>query len=546
MKFKVFHFLILMWATMWSPGSVFAQTRYALVIGNDTYEKIDPLKKAVGDAQAMSETLRSLGFDVTLLTNASRSAFNRGLASITARIRPGDEIVLHYSGHGVQIDGENFLIPTDAPSPSSSDKNLLKRETIALSSIVNDLKDAGVRAQVIILDACRNNPYANSPTRSLGQTRGLAGLSPPKGTFIMFSAGNGQTALDRLSDTDTEPTSPYTRALIRKISVEPKQITDLARELRDEVEHAAAKVNHEQRPAYYDELSGGSFFFKVPGALAATKPSADRIEFTHSKPSDTEIRLPQQGGIELAYWNAVKDSRNVSQLESYLTKFGTSGQYASLARAEIQALRQPTTNAPTPLEQIRPQPTAKSDPAFNCSVARKRAELVICAQPTLGLKDRELVGVFGLAVARLSLSEAKALKREQAGWLRLRDSCGDATEDHMVFSCVLQRYNERISSLRMTLPAEGNAGPSFDCNNARSTVELIICNSSALASRDRALSVAFNHALTNASDFGREVLRSEQSRWLNVRELCTSTGGSLTQCLTRAYDARISELQTAR
>ncbi len=261
-----------------------AQSRRALVIGADDYRNVSKLQKAVGDARAMKAALEKTGFAVDLLINPDRSAFNTGISEFTAKLGPGDVALIHYSGHGVALDGENYLLPVDAPRPDRVDKEGLKLESFALMPLIERIRATGSNVQIAIVDACRDNPYAKSGTRSIGRGGGLVEPSrrPAKGQggfFILFSAGFGQTAADRLDDNDREPTSVYTRTLLRKIAVEGKPITDLAREVREDVEELAATVNHEQRPAYYDELSGPLFYFAPPraGGAVASAPAQPQI-----------------------------------------------------------------------------------------------------------------------------------------------------------------------------------------------------------------------------------------------------------------------------
>ncbi len=158
-----------------------AQSRLALVIGINEYQNIFSLEKAVGDAKAMQQTLQGLHFRVSTLFDADRRSFNAAISAFSARIQPGDIVLVHYSGHGVQLDGENFLLPADVPSPSAVDKEFLKTEAIALSVMIDRIKAAGARTAVFIIDACRNNPYASATTRGVGGTRGLGRGCPAQG-----------------------------------------------------------------------------------------------------------------------------------------------------------------------------------------------------------------------------------------------------------------------------------------------------------------------------------------------------------------------------
>jgi hypothetical protein len=252
-----------------------AERRLALLVGIDDYDNVPKLQKAVGDAQALGATLKNAGFEVDLRLNPDRRGLNAAISALVGRVQPGDTVLFHFSGHGVQIDSENYLLPADVPAAEGIDREDMRSEAVTLFHLMRRIREAGAGTQIVIVDACRNNPFGETATRGLGGTRGLAPVTPPQGTFVMYSAATNQLARDRLSDDDPEPTSVFTRTLLRKIAVEGKPITDLAREVRDDVSALAKQVNHEQRPAYYDELSGGPFYFVAPRpVVAAVEPKA--------------------------------------------------------------------------------------------------------------------------------------------------------------------------------------------------------------------------------------------------------------------------------
>jgi uncharacterized caspase-like protein len=251
-----------------------AERRLALLVGIDDYRNVPKLQKAVGDAQALGTTLEGAGFDVDLRLNPDRRGLNAAISALVGRVQPGDTVLVHFSGHGVQVDSENYLLPADVPAADGIDREDMRSEAVTLSHLLRRIRDAGAGTQIVILDACRNNPFGEAASRGLGGARGLAPVAPPRGTFVMYSAATDQLARDRLSDEDAEPTSVFTRTLLRKITVQGKPITDVAREVRDEVAALAKQVNHEQRPAYYDELSGGQFYFVPPRPAAAVEPKS--------------------------------------------------------------------------------------------------------------------------------------------------------------------------------------------------------------------------------------------------------------------------------
>jgi uncharacterized protein len=480
-----------------------AQTRRALVIGADDYRNVSKLQKAVGDARAMKAVLEKTGFAVDLLINPDRSAFNAGISEFTAKLAPGDVALIHYSGHGVALDGENYLLPVDAPRPDRVDKEGLKLESFALMPLIERVRATGSNVQIAIVDACRDNPYAQSGTRSVGRRGGLVEPSrrPAKGQggfFILFSAGFGQTAADRLDDNDREPTSVYTRTLLRKIAVEGKPITDLAREVREDVEELASTVNHEQRPAYYDELSGPLFYFVPPrgGGVVASAPARPQIQ----------PQVPQQ-----------------------------------VAGPETPRL--PQQSAPATLD-VRQQALAAVTPSFDCTADTKPVEQAICSDTSLSARDRKLSESYYRLADGLSSGERMALRDQQRDWIRRRNACGNQAP------CIAQAYDQRIAQLQamaggppqqvaaVAPPPQRNVGapvtPSFACSGKLTRIEQAICDDPALAQRDRDLAALYQTART------RPGIAEGQRAWIRMRNACNDA-----PCVARAYDQRIGELRAA-
>ena len=250
-----------------------AQTRHALVIGNDAYSDVPVLQKAVNDAIAMTDALSVQGFEVTTLTDAPRRSMNRAISDFTQRLAAGDTALVFYAGHGVEIDGENYLLPTDIEAPQSGDSDFVKAESIALSRLLDQIRATGARTTLAIVDACRENPFAASTGRSIGTARGLGRIAAPEGTFVIFSAGAGQLALDRLSDDDPDQNSVFTRALLPLISKPDLELRSMIAQVRRDVRNLAASVGHRQFPAYYDELLGE--FFIAPASLDVAEPAPE-------------------------------------------------------------------------------------------------------------------------------------------------------------------------------------------------------------------------------------------------------------------------------
>ena len=217
------------------PSLAIAKDRYALVIGNDAYLEVSVLEKAVADAEAVEAELAALGFETILALNVGRRDLNIAIADFTQKLSPGDTAVVFFAGHGVEIDGENYLLPTDIIAPSDVQKGLISSESVALSSLLERVRRTGARTTVAFIDACRDNPFATKAGRSIGSARGLARIAAPEGTFIVYSAGAGQQALDKLDDEDTNANSVFTRNLLPKLSQPGLEIRDLVSQLRLEV-----------------------------------------------------------------------------------------------------------------------------------------------------------------------------------------------------------------------------------------------------------------------------------------------------------------------
>ena len=249
---------VLIWLALLVAPAL-AQKKYAFVVGIDKYDNLaadKQLQKAVGDAKAISEVLTSMGFTVVTLPNVTRPVFNERWQTFLENIKPGDSAAFIFSGHGVEINGANYLLPRDVPRLRLGRDEQLKRESLALAEILADLRERRPGFSLIVLDACRDNPFAEG-TKAIGGTKGLARVEPPDGTFIMYSAGAHQTALDRLSETDKTTTSVYTRTLLPLLKTPGLSLLDMADRLGEQVRDLAASISHKQTPAFYSGVIGG-------------------------------------------------------------------------------------------------------------------------------------------------------------------------------------------------------------------------------------------------------------------------------------------------
>jgi hypothetical protein len=285
-----------------------AEKRIALVVGNNAYREVPALEKALGDARAIATTLQGLGFDVITLLDADRSRMSRALVEFETRVSPGDTALFFFAGHGVSLDGANYLLPTDVPSVNEAQRNLLKSEGFLADDISERLKERGAATAILILDACRNNPFKASGGRSIGQTRGLSRMDTRQGMFVMFSAGAGQEALDRLGPTDPNPNSVFTRLFIDLVKRPDLSLIDVAKELQIEVPKLAASVGHNQLPAYYDQIPGRIFLARASGDAPAPRPAPPIIQSPVATPAP--IAPPPVAALPQATYRVLP---NVSQ-----------------------------------------------------------------------------------------------------------------------------------------------------------------------------------------------------------------------------------------
>ena len=232
--------------------------RVALVMGNDNYTSVSKLQKAGNDATAMARELKAAGFTVQLHRDLNYLGMVKAVETFTNGITGGDEVVVFFAGHGVQIKNGSYLLPTDIEANSESQVEKTAYELLALTDKISEAKPA---FSLVMVDACRDNPL-KSKGRNIGNARGLSAIEPPKGQMVVYSASRGQQALDRLGESDPNPNGVFTREFIARMKKPGVKIEELMREVQDSVETLAKTVSHEQRPAVYNESRGNFYFVK--------------------------------------------------------------------------------------------------------------------------------------------------------------------------------------------------------------------------------------------------------------------------------------------
>lgn len=236
-----------------------AGDRVALVIGMAAYQHVEPLDNTVNDARLIADTLTGIGFDVTLVTDSGYQDLRAAMDSFAFQSETADLALIYFAGHGIEVQGENYLIPADANVQSNRD---VQRQSVSLDDLLATVDRARVM-RIVILDSCRNNPFGDAldltaePLQPQGDeaTRGTGGLaapSPDRGTLVAFAAKDGQVALD-----GTGGNSPFALALVDKMKVPGLEISLMFRQVRDAVLDTTA---NQQEPHTYGSLSGVPFY----------------------------------------------------------------------------------------------------------------------------------------------------------------------------------------------------------------------------------------------------------------------------------------------
>lgn len=221
--------------------------RVALVIGNSNYQ-VGPLANPANDAKAMAQSLRDSGFDVMQYTNLNKRDFEESLRAFGSKVPRGGVALFYFAGHGVQVKGVNFLLPVGARIEKEGD---IEFEAVDAGRIMNELESAGSRLNIVILDACRNNPFAQR-VRSL--QRGLAVISAPSGTVVAYATGPGEVASDGDGNNGL-----YTQELLRNMREPNLRIEDVLKRTRISVKE---KTNGQQVPWENTSLDGDFYFRK--------------------------------------------------------------------------------------------------------------------------------------------------------------------------------------------------------------------------------------------------------------------------------------------
>lgn len=261
--FAIRRLLLLGLALFAFSGTAFAERRVAFVVGNANYQSVSPLKNPVNDAAAVAKILRDLGFEVTLVTNLGKADFEQKVSTFANSLPGASAAVFYYAGHGLQVDGRNYLVPVDAKIDNEAD---LPFELVSIDIVMQRLVHHRI-TNIVILDACRDNPLGEELSKKLGErgspARGLAPVTAGYSTVVSFSTGENQTALDGEGEH-----SPFSSSLIQHIPTENVEVIEMLRRVSRDVKESTSKA---QEPWITFSLIDHFFFRPGSGDVAKKK-----------------------------------------------------------------------------------------------------------------------------------------------------------------------------------------------------------------------------------------------------------------------------------
>lgn len=440
-------------------GPALAERRVALVIGNSAYVHAPALPNPKNDATEVAKKLAAIGYEVQLEEDLTGQAFRVALGAFSETAQNADLALVFYAGHGIELGGRNFLIPVDSEMKSESSAQF---ESVALDQVLSTVREAKTLG-IVMLDACRDNPFAATMTRSNGTrsvSRGLAPISVEGegGLLVSFAAEAGNTA----SDGDSGH-SPYTEAFLEVLDQPDLEVGKMFRTLRAKVRE---KSKGKQIPVEQAQLPDHDVFITpisstivptqplqtapqpvivVPDAAALFFEAASENDV--AKLSDFVARYPDHPRASDArkmidiiqddqMWAMVLSEGNSDAMRRYILVF-PGGKHLDEATAALASME------PGPQQVIPPTPEPIA-PTFKCSFAKTDVELAICASNELALQDHLLVDAF-----KTALSSDKVTKSDQKQWVSAREGhctgLGDA-----VAGCVYTYTAERIVELKGT------------------------------------------------------------------------------------------------
>jgi uncharacterized protein YecT (DUF1311 family) len=401
----------------------------ALVIGNAAYQHVPKLTNPANDAKLMAETLRGLGFSIVgggAQIDVDKATLDRSVENFGNELAGADAALFYYAGHGVQVRDANYLVPVTANPVKEADVDF---QMLNANLVLRQMEGSGTRLNVVILDACRNNPFAGRSLRAA--TGGLAQMQAPEGTVISYATQPGNVAQD-----GKDGNSPFTSSLAQTIKQPGHDVIEAFNEVGLAVKRS---TGGNQQPWLSISPIDGKFYF------AGAAPG----------PAKSEGAGSDERALELSFWDTVRTSNSSAVVQTYLDRY-PDGVFAALGRARVQELKdkadavmkQQLANA---RNVIVPRTTQK--PSVSCIQITEPIEELICADAELAEWD----GRLGVAFKRKldKVTDKAAFRKEEREWIVLRDhKCavppkGKWTAEDLApaKSCVLAVTKDRVRIL---------------------------------------------------------------------------------------------------
>ena len=538
--------LTMVLATFFATNAL-ADRRVALVIGNSDYAHATRLPNPQNDARAIGDKLTQIGFEVFLHENLGGQDFRVALGTFAEEALRADLAVVFYAGHGIEMGGRNYLIPIDAKMTSEATAQF---EAISLDNMLTTVRNAG-KMGLVMLDACRDNPFANTMEHKNGTravSRGLAAVSleGEAGTLVSFAAQAGDTA-----DDGDGMHSPYTEALLQLLAEPGLEIGALFQKVTNEVK---TKTQGRQRPMYRLQPPEELIYLvpvgtppqpSRPSTAQNTTPTEDPMVVylnavksgaidplsdylrrypTHEKAADARQMIFAME--DEAFWKSVSSQNTESAYRRYLLAF-SEGAFADQAAQRLADFAR-SRDQKTPTAQ----PTAAIPrPSFDCAKASTPVEHAICGDAQLAQLDVSLAATYKSAVSRGSVSRA-----DQSLWIKLRGAVCAQTGPNIT-TCLDAIIRERISALSNN--RANTQSPGFNCARASTAVERAICAHGPLSIQDQTLWNTYVAAESRGT-----VQASDETQWIKWREkTCGAQGEAVAQCVAAVTSDRIRALQ---
>lgn len=330
--------------------------RVALIIGNSAYAN-SPLVNPANDARAMGEVLRSLGFQVIELRDGSKAQMSAAIGKVSDALKGKQGVgMLYYAGHGLQLDWRNYMVPVDASLKSAAD---VPRQTIDLAGVIEIFKGAGNRMNIVVLDACRDNPFGANTSSA----KGLAQLDAPPSTFLAYATAPGNVAED---GDEKSGNGLYTRFLLQELKRPTAKIEDMFKRVRlnvrkqsqgrqipwestsleedfyfndgvkytikpEELERIAGQTREQER------LAEAAYLQEAVRVAALTKAPEQKI----SKEQARELAFKE----EKAAWDLIRTSTSADDFYAFLQRFPSGGELAEMAQYRLDQLAKPKITA---------------------------------------------------------------------------------------------------------------------------------------------------------------------------------------------------------